>query len=202
MGYLAAGRPAEAIRQLDGMLTLAESKLGPDHPRTLTFRNNLAAAYEAVLRWADAEPLQRGTLARRRKTEAPGSPFLADDLDDLGRNLMSQARWSEAEPLLREALAIRVKTAPDDWRRFNTMSLLGGVLVGQGRYAEAGPLVVSGYEGMEAREPKVLPASKGHLTAAGGRVVRLYEAWEKPEQAAAWRARLGPEMPNGVGAFR
>src|SRR5436309_836134 len=33
--------------------------------------------------------------------------------------------------------------------RFNMMSPLGGALLGQGRYAEAEPLVVPGYEGMK-----------------------------------------------------
>ncbi len=37
------------------------------------------------------------------------------------------------------------------------MSLLGGALLGQGRYAEAEPLVIGGYEGMKAREAKIPP---------------------------------------------
>ena len=46
---------------------------------------------------------------------------------------MQESRWSEAEPLLREALAIREKLASDGWERFDTMSLFGGSLLGQGR---------------------------------------------------------------------
>ena len=40
----------------------------------------------------------------------------------------------EAEPFLRECLAIREKTQADDWKTFNTRSLLGGSLLGQKKY--------------------------------------------------------------------
>jgi hypothetical protein len=36
---------------------------------------------------------------------------------------------------------------------------------------------------------------KSHLSEAAERVVRLYEAWGKPEQAAAWKAKLGLGEP-------
>src|SRR5205823_5524564 len=121
---------------------------------------NLAIASESLGRWAEAEPLWRDNLARSRKTVPPESSLLADDLIGLGRNLLNQAKWSKAEPVLRECLAIREKATPDDWSRFSTMSQLGGTLVDQGRYAEAEPLVVPGYEGMKAREAKIPTRSK------------------------------------------
>ena len=126
------------------------------------------AAYESLGRWAEAERLLRDVLARRRKTDPPDSPLLADDLADLGRDLLMQARWSEAEPLLRESLAIREKATPDDWQRYDAMSLLGGALLGQGRYAEAEPLIVAGYEGMKAREARMLPEDKVRPPRGGG----------------------------------
>ena len=79
------------------------------------------------------------------------------------------------------------------------MSLLGGALLGQGRYAEAEPLVVAGYEGMKAREARIAVPERSRLREAAERVVRLYEAWGKPEQAAAWKAKLGmPDLPADV----
>ena len=49
---------------------------------------------------------------------------------------------------------------------------------------------MSGYEGMKAREAKIPAIRKPRLTDAAERVVKLYEAWGKPEKAAEWRARL------------
>jgi hypothetical protein len=183
----------------EGTLKLREAKLGPDHPDTLLSLNALAFAYEASGRRADGESLRREALARRRKTDKPGSLLLAGDLAMLGANLLSQARWSEAEPVLRESLATRETATPDDWSRFDTASQLGGALLGQGRFADAEPLVVNGYEGLKAREPKIPPRSRIWLTEAAIRLVRLYEAWGKPDQAAAWKARLGlSDLPADV----
>jgi hypothetical protein len=79
------------------------------------------------------------------------------------------------------------------------MSLMGGSLLGQGRYAEAEPLVVPGYEGMKAREARIYVPEKFRLREAAERVIRLYEDLGKPEQATAWKAKLGmPDLPADV----
>jgi hypothetical protein len=108
----------------------------------------------------------------------------------LGSNLLQQQKWSEAEPVLRECLAICVKARPDDWYTFDTRSVLGAVLAGQKKYAEAEPLIVSGYEGLKAREAKIPPPAKVYLAEAAGRIVPLYQAWGQKEKAAAWREKL------------
>jgi hypothetical protein len=156
----------------------------------LTISSSLASAYESLGRWADAEPLRREELARRRETAGPDSPALAADLAALGSNLLRQAKWAEAEPLLRECLTIREKAMPEDWATSDARSLLGGALLGQKKYAEAEPLILSGYEGMKAREARIPPPGKPRLTEAAERLVNLYEAWGKQDKAAEWRARL------------
>jgi tetratricopeptide (TPR) repeat protein len=193
------GRPAGAAALFESTLKLQESKLGPDHPDTVATRSWLALSYEAIGRWADAEPLRREALARARKTLKADSPLLAGDLSGLGMNLLRQSKWSEAEALLRECLAIRAKVIPDEWQRFNTMGWLGGALLGQGNYAEAEPLVVQGYEGLKARAARVPAQYRDNLSEAAVRVVRLYEAWGKPEQAREWKTKLGLiDLPQDV----
>src|SRR5262249_39849579 len=96
-------------------------------------------------------------------------------------------------------LAIREKATPDDWQRFGAMSPLGGALLGQGKYAAAGPLVVGGYEGMKARAAKIPATFKFFLSEAAERVVKLYEAWCQPERARDWAAALGlADLPEDV----
>src|SRR5262249_32604271 len=117
----------------------------------------------------------------------------------VGLVLLQQEKWSEAEPVLRDCLAAREQTQPDAWNTFNTRSQLGGALLGQGPYAEAGPPVASGSEGVRAREATSPPPAKPRLPEAAQRVVRLYEAWGKPDQAAAWKATLGlADLPADV----
>ena len=41
--------------------------------------------------------------------------------------------------------------------------------------------------------------NKFHLREAAVQVVRLYEAWGKPEQATVWKVKLGlPDLPAEV----
>ena len=120
--------PAEAITRSAGRRSRSASKsleqrlskLGPgNHPDTLKSRSGLIALLESLGRWADAERLRRDALALRRKASRPDSPLLADDLTDLGRNLLTQHRASEAEPLLRPALpGDRGRAAAVRWKRY------------------------------------------------------------------------------------
>ena len=43
---------------------------------------------------------------------------------------------------------------------------------------------------MKDREAKIPPAAKSRLSEAIRRLVDLYTAWDKPEEAAKWRAKL------------
>jgi tetratricopeptide (TPR) repeat protein len=197
--YLQAGRFSEAIALFEVTLKNCESKLGPDHFVALWDRGFLATAYEVLNRWAEAESLLRDTLVRRRKSEKPDSSLVAGDLAQLGRNLLAQSRWTEAESLLRESLTICEKVLPEDWKRYNTMSLLGESLAAQGRYAEAEPMVVKGYEGMKERESRITAPDHFRLCEATVRMVHLYEAWGKLEKATEEKAELGmPDLPAEV----
>jgi hypothetical protein len=151
---------------------------------------DLANLLDQAGRGPEAEPLFRVGLEGARKRFGADDPRTAGMLAARGMSLVRQGRWTEAEPILRECLAIREKVQPDEWTTFNTRSLLGGSLLGQKRYAEAEPLIVAGYEGMRAREARIPPPGRPRLTDASERVVKLYEAWGKPDKAAEWRTKL------------
>ena len=74
----------------------------------------------------------------------------------------------------------------------------------QGKYAEAEPLLLQGYEGMRAREATV-PSGRANLTAGVKRLISIYEQRQRWHDATLWKARLGlPDldaMPNGTDAF-
>jgi tetratricopeptide (TPR) repeat protein len=110
----------------------------------------------------------------------------AGQLAQMGLGLLQQQNWTEAEPLIRQSLAIREKTQPDAWTTFNTRSMLGGVLLGQKKYAEAEPLLLAGYEGMKQREKSIPPPGKIRLPEAALRLVQLYEALGKKDEVAKW----------------
>ena len=74
------------------------------------------------------------------------------------------------------------------WDAFDRKSMLGASLLGQGKYAEAETLLISGYEGLDKLSPAI--SVEANLPEAGQRLVRLYDDWGKPEKAAEWRVRL------------
>jgi hypothetical protein len=52
---------------------------------------------------------------------------------------------------------------------------------------------------MKARESRIGVQERSRLREAAERVVRLYEEWNKPEQAAAWKVKVGmPDLPADV----
>ena len=105
-------------------------------------------------------------------------------------SLLDQKKWTESEPLLRECLAIREKKEPDDWRTFNTKSMLGGALLGQKKYAEAEPLLLAGYERIKKQEKTMPPRGNTRIPEAIERLVQLCEATGKKDDAARWWKEL------------
>jgi serine/threonine protein kinase/Flp pilus assembly protein TadD len=182
----ALGRLGEAEALYRQSLEAYRDVRGPEHRVTLSIQNNLAMVLLDQGKLDEAELLFRDTQRLGRKAYPAGHPFLGYCLLGLGRTLAEKGQAAEAEPLLREAVAICRKGLPKGfWVTGQAESLLGGCLAAQRRYAEAEPLLLSGYEVMKAA--RATPARRLHQ--AADRLVKLYEAWGKPEQAAAWRKK-------------
>jgi hypothetical protein len=81
------------------------------------------------------------------------------------------------------------KKEPDAWTTFNMKSLLGGVLLGRKKYANAEPLPMAGHERMMQREAKMPPQGKIRLTEALELQVRLYEETGHKDKADEGRKK-------------
>ena len=132
-------------------------------------------------------PQQLQTMRARLPSD---DPEFATELAYFVMRLLSREKLREAEPLARECLVIREKKVPDDWQTFNSRSLLGGSLLGQKKYADVEPLLLSGYEGMMQREDKIPPAGRPRLKETLQRLVQLYEATGRPDHVAKWKQKL------------
>jgi hypothetical protein len=62
--------------------------------------------------------------------------------------------------------------------------------LGQKKYAAAEPLLLAGYEGMKQREKTIPPPRRFRIPEAIERLVQLYEATDKKDDAAKWRKEL------------
>jgi tetratricopeptide (TPR) repeat protein len=138
-----------------------------------------------------ADLWRRKWLAAVKQRDGPDSEPYATELAKQGESLLQHGRHADAEPMVRECLAIFQKKQPGEMMTSHAQSLLGAVLLGRERYAEAEPLLLQGYEGYKAHERELSPLyARYRVAEAGGRIVRLYEAWGRPEKAAEWRAKL------------
>jgi tetratricopeptide (TPR) repeat protein len=181
LAYWGLGDAAQAVKQYERALALRESLQGFDHSDTADCRNQLAVTYRLAGRTDDAS---------RLFDRNPYSPAHASALAVRGSALLFQKKPAEAELQLRECLTIRQKIQPDDWTTFDTKSMLGEALLDQKKFVEAEPMLLSGYEGMKQREDTIPSRDKPRLNKALERLVTLYEAWGKNDQAMRWRKEL------------
>jgi hypothetical protein len=64
-------------------------------------------------------------------------------------------------------------------------------LAGQGKFAEVEPMLIEGYQGLKERQERIpFLWRKKRPAEAAQRLVDLYEAWGKKDQANEWRKRL------------
>jgi serine/threonine protein kinase/tetratricopeptide (TPR) repeat protein len=188
--HLAMGKLGLSLPLFEQALAKMQAKLGSENANTLACMGNLGMAYRDSGRLGDVPPLLELALRKRREKLGPDHPNTLDSMSDLAGVYALMGQYEDSVSLLRECLVIREKTQPDDYATFNTKSLLGGSLLGQKKYAEAEPLLLSGYEGLKQREEKIPPIRKVCLREALDRVVQLYDAWGKKDKADEWRKKL------------
>ncbi len=168
-----------------------EAKLGPDHPDTLVSMETLEYVLGERKEYREADALSRERLARIRRRDGPESEGYAAALSEAGTTLLLRHQWTLAEPLLRESLGIREKLQPSDWRTFSTRSALGRALLGQGRIAEAEPLIVAGYNGLKERKGDIPETNPNYdPNGAMNGLVSLAELRAGQPEAAEWKAEI------------
>jgi len=176
-------RMAEAVNR--------ESRtLGPEHPNTLAGKSSLASLYANEGKYSAAETLFTSVLQAQVRVLGEMHPFTLDSRLRLGRLQLREQRYRDADAMLQAALRGYQKVMPESWERYDCQSMLGASLAGQKHYAEAEPLLLSGYQGMVERAGTIPFGERPAVQEAGQSIVQLYESRAKPEKAAEWRQTL------------
>jgi eukaryotic-like serine/threonine-protein kinase len=152
---------------------------------------NLLAKYDQFQQLPQAEYWRRKWLpVLKAKAGAESLPY-AMETAMLGVNLFQQRKYADAEGFLHEAWGILQKKHPNDSRMFTVQAMLGAALLHQQRYSEAEPHLLQGYAGMKQRVAQMPPPIRQpRLTEALERLVQLYEATGKKDEAAKWQKEL------------
>ena len=124
--------------------------LGPGHLDTLNARNNLAAAYLAADRVADAIPLFEQTLATLVRQLGPGDPDTLTLQNNLASAYQDAGRGAEAIQLYEQNLAERERLlGADHIGTLTSRGNLAAAYLAAGRAAEAIPLLEQTLTGRE-----------------------------------------------------
>jgi serine/threonine protein kinase/tetratricopeptide (TPR) repeat protein len=192
MAYQDAGELNKAL-SLFQQAAIGVEKLEYAHGSADRVIDSLARCHERLEQYGEADLWRRKWLPVAKEKFGPESfeyaAFLG--LAGLGSNLVQQKKYVEAEPIVRESLAILQKFP--GWDACRAESLLGAVLLGQQKYADAETHLVRGYEGLKKLVKNKEHSNsfvRRHLAEALERLVQLYEATKKQDEAAKWRKEL------------
>ena len=183
---------AEAVVLAREALQISQRVLGPEHRRTLLAEHNLVDALDKSGNTCEAAQLHSENVEAQLRAIHEVSRGLASATLTLTLRLVDTGDCDAGESLLQNSLKLGELTLQDnDWRLGAIKSVLGECLTTLGRYEEAGPLVVESYPVIRAEY------GDGHAETRNAlqRIIRLYEAWGKPDKAAEYRALL-PETPD------
>ena len=193
------GRPAEAEPIYRDVLTRRREIWGETSWDVAYSLADLATVCRDQDKLAEAGGLLGQSLVKFRAVIGREDQLVAAKLEENVNYMFARGLYADAEPLARECLMLREEKLPDDWKTFDTRSLLGASLLGRKKYAEAEPLLVSGLQGLKQRAEKIPAESKPRLSQTARCLVQLYEATSQPDKAAASRREL-EELQNAEAA--
>ena len=100
---------------------------------------------------------------------------------------MDRGDFAGAEPLMLEIKEIAAGAVdPESVEQCNIDILWARCLTGLGRYPEAEPPLMHAYAVFDSTQG----TENDRTQRAMAGLVKLYTAWEKPDEAAAWQARI------------
>ncbi|MBN2448057.1 MAG: serine/threonine protein kinase [Phycisphaerae bacterium] len=182
----AAGQYTEAEELLTKVLDARRQQLGdldPSVAQTLlslgTVLHEAGDDEGAVVRYRAAAGILRETHA--------ADALLAATLGRLAEIAEQSGTPADADPLLKEAIDVAIEVyGPADPHTFTHRIDLGACLIRQERFADAEEQLRPVCEALIA----TVGAESEQGQAAIQQMVNLYEAWNRPTEAAAWREHL------------
>jgi tetratricopeptide (TPR) repeat protein len=155
----------------------------PDHPIVADAMYQMAHMYNGLGDSARALPIANDALGMYRRLFGEKGVFVAHCLDLIAGIHAVDGHIRDAEPLLIKAAEMyRLSYGPDSEQRLITLANLGRIYCKMGRYEKAEATLLDWYHGLE----RTRGAGDQDIDMARSLIRQLYQAWDKPEEAARW----------------
>ncbi|KAJ5960017.1 uncharacterized protein N7479_007167 [Penicillium vulpinum] len=192
----------EAAEQLEvQVMETSKTKLGEDHPDTLTSMANLASTYRNQGRWEAAEQLFVQVIETSKTKLGEDHPDTLTSIANLASTYRNQGRWEAAEQLEVQVIETRKTKLGEDYpSTLTSMANLASTYRNQGRWEEAEQLEV---QVMETRKTKLGEDHPDTLASIANlaSTYRNQGRWEAAEQLEVQvmetrKTKLGEDHPS------
>lgn len=187
--YIAKGNPQRALDEANRASKILGTQSEPKDEDRASLRRLEGSALTALGKPEEARRHFEEALELRQQRYAPGHKKISTAQKNLASTLLYQGP-ERAKNLLDEALSTFIAILPTSWRVAEVQSLQGELLTLEGQFQDAEPLLLTSY----ARLAEVRGENSYPAVVAIDRLIRLYDAWEKLEEAQHWRERR-PSLP-------
>ncbi len=178
----AQGKLSEAAEAFELAVDRLTRVCGRSHPNVALALYNLARVHAARGSFDEADPLVSEAYEIFERLQGAGHPRTLRCGLLYGRVLVGLGQMDAGVALLRELDALaEEKLAHDPETRMAIHYGLGAALLKAESYEEAEPYLLASHE----RLPAARADKRGEVLSA---LVRLYEQWDRPVEAARWRA--------------
>jgi len=167
-------------------LRIQREHLDPNHADLAWTLTYLARARTQLKKHDEAEPLFKEMYETAQVVRGKENKTVAIRLYDWARCLAAQYKYEDAEPKLREALRLfEIVFKPGSLSIDRGRIQLAACLTHLEKFAEAEPLLQTAYGSVTtADEP-----DSTTLEDAINALIELYEKWNRPADAAEWKAK-------------
>lgn len=184
------GKNAAAESTYLAVLDMRKRLLGPKHPDYAFTLFNYSMFLSYQNRCKESIELSREVLALRGVGIPESHPSIASSLQTIGRCLDKLGRTDEGGRALQESYDLRRKyMGPESWLVANSEGILGEHETLVRRYDVAERMLLHSNGVLKTTLGMSNPRTQTNVK----RLVSLYEAWNKPSQATAFRALLALE---------
>lgn len=182
-------RHDESLALYEEVAAVRERVLGPHHRETLTAWKNVATLRLARGDHAASEAALRRVAAAEEALGVHGGDGFVITRQNLTVAVRRQGRAAEAEAMARSLRETAERTLPaGHWLIGIVIKERGGCLRDLGRHAEAEADLLAAVKLLEGG----LVPTDYRMQRTFTELVQLYEAWQRPADAAVWRAKLVP----------